>query len=347
MAIRVSSSAQVNSLVSDLASPTAVTRDAAVARLTVIGARAVERLCEVALDGPADARVAALRALEAIGSPRSLAAAIAALDSSETAAPAIALLRRLLAGPKETTAIEALTAVALDRTRSSSIRIAAAQALADLGPAAFKPLSKEFGHDPDPELREWLAGTQRRATPGRPRPSDAAPLEALIERGLPDDPAAVRRAIAKEGARAPLTALRSVVEATRAREESAPARQRAEWASARAAAHAALANRGSRVALYDVRESIEKSAGPLAVEFLAAVAAIGDASCLEPLAAAYARSTRSGEDWWRQHLRHAFHTIVQRDRITRRHAAMKKVLARWPAILAPTGSGAEPAAPGR
>ena len=56
-----------------------------------------------------------------------------------------------------------------------------------------------------------------------------------------------------------------------------------EWTTARAAAHVALAQRGSRLALYDLRESLERAA-PLPVEFLTALSLIGDASCLEPIA---------------------------------------------------------------
>ncbi len=334
MVIRASAAAEINALIADLGSSSAVERDAAVARLTVIGARAVDRLCAVAADGPPRARDAALRALEQIGSPRAFDAAAAALASPDTAIPGVALLRRLIRGAKETEAIEALTTVALDAARPSALRVAAAKALGNLGPTALKPLWEELERDRDPDVRALVSERHVEEPLDAARPkAESAGLEALAQAGPGDDPAIVRRAIAREGATAPLTVLRRLVELLRTREESAPARQRAEWASARAAAHVALAGRGSRIALYDLRESIEHAEGPLPVEFLAAVTQVGDASCLEPLAAAYARSTRSGEDWWRQHLRRAFHTIVQRDRIGRRHAAMKKVLARWPAIV--------------
>src|SRR3990167_8946536 len=46
-----------------------------------------------------------------------------------------------------------------------------------------------------------------------------------------------------------------------------------------------LADRGSRLALYDVRETLETVPGPLPVEFLSALTAVGDVSCLEPIAA--------------------------------------------------------------
>ena len=102
---------------------------------------------------------------------------------------------------------------------------------------------------------------------------------------------------------------------------------------ARAAAHVALASRGSRLALYDLRESLESADAPLPVEFLAALSLVGDASCLEAIAAAYARPAASGrgrDDWWRQHLADAFRAIVAREAITRRHAVMKKIEKRWP-----------------
>lgn len=329
MAIRASSAAQITALVADLASASAVTRDAAVARLTVIGARAVDRLSAAAMVGTPDARTAALRALEGIGDPRALAPAVAALRAPDTAPAAVAVLRRLFRGPNEPDAIGALTAVALDTGRPAPIRLAAAEALGDLGPAALTPLWAQLETDADETVREWAAG---RGQPAR-RPVKAPGPAVDGERPLPDDPASARRAVAREGATMPLAAMRRLVETLKEREEAAPPRQRPEWAAARAAAHAALAARGSRVALYDLRDSIAAAAAPLPVAFLAAVAQIGDASCLEPLAIAYARSTGSGEQWWREHLRRAFHTIVLRDRIAPRHAAMKKVVARWPAIV--------------
>jgi len=102
---------------------------------------------------------------------------------------------------------------------------------------------------------------------------------------------------------------------------------RSEWTTTRAAAHVALAARGSRLALYDLRESLEKSASPLPVEFLAALSQVGDASCLEPIAAAHARSH---DAWWREHLAHAFKAIMRRERLTKRHATLKRIEKRWP-----------------
>ena len=46
------------------------------------------------------------------------------------------------------------------------------------------------------------------------------------------------------------------------------------------------AQRDSRLAVYDLRETIESASAPVAVEFLQALTLVGDISCLEPIAAA-------------------------------------------------------------
>jgi len=121
------------------------------------------------------------------------------------------------------------------------------------------------------------------------------------------------------------------VDRIRMREQQEPdARVREEWRAVRGAAHQALAARNSRLALYDLRDSL-LAAERLPVAFLAAIEDVGDATCLETLAAAYDESSRSGDTWWREHLATAFRAIVQREGLTRRHAALKRVLARWPA----------------
>jgi hypothetical protein len=116
--------------------------------------------------------------------------------------------------------------------------------------------------------------------------------------------------------------------------------RRREWMTARAAAHQVLAARGSTVALYDLRETIERGeAAP--VEMLAALGAIGDRTCLEAIAAAYARagaqpagdgtSAAAGADWWPGHLAAVFRTIAAREKVGERHAVIRRIRARWPA----------------
>jgi hypothetical protein len=95
----------------------------------------------------------------------------------------------------------------------------------------------------------------------------------------------------------------------------------------RAATHLALAQRNSRLALYDLRETIESSRERIPVEFFAAVTAIGDTTCLEPIAGAYSQAR---DDWSRRQLADAFRAIIGREKLTRRHAVAKKIEKRWP-----------------
>ncbi|HEY7475822.1 MAG TPA: hypothetical protein VH679_12470, partial [Vicinamibacterales bacterium] len=67
MVIKSSAARDISRLMSELSSEDDIRREAAVARLAVIGARAVGHLLDaLGADPPAPARVAILRALEAI-----------------------------------------------------------------------------------------------------------------------------------------------------------------------------------------------------------------------------------------------------------------------------------------
>jgi hypothetical protein len=118
-----------------------------------------------------------------------------------------------------------------------------------------------------------------------------------------------------------------LIEQIRAREQGDSATA---WTGARAAVHAALAARSSRLAVYDLRESLERATQPLPVEMLTALGAIGDRSCLEAIAAAYSRVS---DQWWRRHLVEAFHVIVAREGITRRTGPVAKIHKRHPEAL--------------
>ena len=332
MVIKASSGKQIDALVAGLSAENAVTREASVARLTVIGARAVERLVAlVESDAAPAARTAALRTLEAIADLRALGAALRAVrDADEAVATAaIAVARAFLRGRRGASALDRLAEVALDKTRGVQLRLAAIRSLADLPTSTLKPLWKALRDDPNAEIRACVESR----SPGRPSPS-RDPFEELTagaERGLAEDPGALRQAIVGGADAIALPLVHRIVERLREREASEPPSRRAEWTRARAAAHMVLANRGSRLALYDLRESLEAATAPLPVEFLAALSLVGDASCLEAIATAH---QRSGDDWWRQHLADAFHAIVKRKRMTRRHAVMKKIQKRWPKFVA-------------
>jgi HEAT repeat protein len=320
----------VGALIADLSSDRAVARDAAVARLTVVGGRAVDRLVAVLDAAPSTvAAVAALRALEAIGDARALPAILRAAGSADpgVAAAAVAAAAPHLDGSRGPDVLDRLTAVALDRARPDEVRVAALDAIARLDARTIGPLFAKLAKDPSEAVRRCAAAG------GRTTREDAPGLLAeAAARGLPDDPALLRRALADAGAAARLTDLLRIVERVREREATEPPTRRAEWLTTRAAAHAALAARNSRLALYDLREALESAKAPLPVEFLAALGRIGDASCVEPIAAAYARAR---DAWWRGHLADAFQAIVKREGLTRRHAAIKRIEKRWPAVLGP------------
>jgi hypothetical protein len=55
-------------------------------------------------------------------------------------------------------------------------------------------------------------------------------------------------------------------------------------------------------------------------------------TCLEALAAAYATSNEPVVGIWRRQLADTFVDISRRERLTRRHRDLRRVLARWPAV---------------
>jgi hypothetical protein len=333
VSIRASSSNQIESLVANLGAGRAVTRDAAVARLTVIGSRAVERLIALTQsNADAVARTAAWRALEAIGDPRALGPALGTLADA-SADPAVGgaaarVARVFLRGPQGAAAVDRLTAVVLDRARPEPLRLAALRALRDLEPSTIAPVLTSLAGDPSGTIR--AEASTGRARKGRAAPDPVVAVTQAAEQGLPEDPSALRRAMSQAGDAVSLALLLRIVERVREREASEPAGLRDDWTMTRAAAHVALANRGSRLALYDLRESLAAATTPLPVEFLAALALVGDASCLDAVVAAHARTRNA---WWRQHLADAFRTVVVREKLTRRHAVMKRIEKRSPQTL--------------
>jgi len=282
MPVRASASRTIDALVGDLSSTSATTREAAIARLTVIGARAVKPLINL-LESNATARVraGALRTLDAVGDARALLPALAALDDRDAAVAiaAIGVARRFLRDANGAAAVDRLTMVVLDRARPDAVRTAALHALRDLGRKTLAPLLKSLADDPVV------------AASVRPPASTAAELS--------------------------LAELLADVESARDRHRPA----------ARAAAHLALAARGSRIALYDLREWLDAAREPLPADALVALSVIGDAPCLAPIAKAHARSADAS---WHQRLAGVFRTISARERLTRRHALMKQIEKKWP-----------------
>jgi HEAT repeat protein len=223
--------------------------------------------------------------------------------------------------------VDRLARLAVDRRRAEAIRLSAVRALGDLDRRTLAPLLSALADDPSAAVRaEAVARRGRRRSQANP----GEVLDQAADLGLPDDPDALHRAIGAAGNEVALTVLLKIVERVREHETGMKGTERLKWSEVRAAAHAALANRGSRLGVYDLRESLETSDQGVPVEFLSALGVVGDASCLEAIAAAYPRS-RDGS--FRKRLADVFQTIVRRDRLTRRHAVLKKIQKRYPGTL--------------
>ncbi len=339
MVIKASASAEIRTLVEALDADDEVHREAAIARLGIIGARAVDRLTDAYANTTTRAtRLAILRALEGIGDHRSAPLARQALgEGGDVAVAATGILRALLSSTNPTVAaaaLDTLVATTLDRRHDRRLRLAAFDALHELPDDVRTRVAAALHGDPGGGLND-VAGVITTAG------SEAARAEAVwkdaLEGRLPDVPDELRAAVATRATTAPLNTLRTLVDAVRSRERDAAGDgARRGWTAVRGSLHQALAFRGSRVALYDLREALEDAATPLPTSFLTALHVLGDASCLEPLAAAWgaAEPDRTTEGLrWRQQLASALRAIAQREKITKRHAVMKKIAARWPGVV--------------
>jgi hypothetical protein len=114
-----------------------------------------------------------------------------------------------------------------------------------------------------------------------------------------------------------------------------------QWRTVRASVHQALAARNSRLAVYDLRETIERLGAATPVGILSALQHVGDLPALESLADAWARDA---DEWFRTQLATAFAAIVTREGVTRRHAVIRKIAQRAPDALAALWPAATPAA---
>ncbi|HXE81283.1 MAG TPA: hypothetical protein VNK41_11060 [Vicinamibacterales bacterium] len=330
MSIRKSASADVESLIAGLCAEPGdgARREAALARLAVIGQRAIGRLLAALKTATRpEERAALFLALERIPDARSTAAVLAALEAGSTEPPAVRAAavraaRPLLAlTPHGTEVLERLTMLTLDAGEPLPLRRAAFAALGDLTPRTLEPIRRRLLEDPDPAVR---ALTDRDVPPA---------VEQYAEpTTLPDRPGAALDLIAAAAADAPLPELHALLAPVRAR-ESEGGRRRAEWTAVRGAIHLALARRGSRVGLYDLREAFETEAlHPLPTDFLVAARLIGDAACLESLARAWTHaSSMSGRqpERWQQELRDAFTEVLGRQKAASRRKITQRLEARW------------------
>jgi hypothetical protein len=291
-------------------------REAAIARLTILGTRVVPQLiAEFSRTDDRDRQIAVLRVLEATADERTLPLAETAIAAGgDVAVAAVAVLRELLTRTvrrADVKALDLLLSVARDGTRDRRLRAAAREAL-EAAPQDVRDAVGALGTSEDPKEALW---------------QDA------LGGHLPDDVRQLRDAITSHAETAPLPELRRLIERMAERER---AQKKAsainEWRAARGALHQALALRGSRVALYDLREAFEQGSGALPSSFIGAVTLIGDESCVEPLASAYANAGADAR--WQQQVARAFREVVKRERLTRKHSALRRALGKAPALEA-------------
>ncbi len=297
-------SSDIDRLIADLQSPDSIRRDAAVARLRILGQRALPRLIDVISASDASSvRVHALEALEGLDDVRVIDVAFDALRDGDVdvVIAALGVLRGWVAEETGTRLLDAITAITVDRSRDARVRVAALAALSELPEHLVRPIRDQA-----------------------PPPESAGPSL--------DDPVAVREWIDAYGAEATLSTLHELVTRTREREhDESSSRLRTEWLQARGRAHQALARRQSLIALYDLRETFESATTALPQPFLSTATAIGDASCLEPLARAW---SAAGKDLsWRHQLSTTATTIMRREKLTGRSAAIKKLRANFPGFV--------------
>lgn len=343
--IRKSSAREVEALLPDLEAKDDVRVETAIARLSIIGPRAAPHLLEYLERAPSSqARAAALRALEGCGEPLALRQALAFLDADQAAVAtaAVGVARALLAADRSALTLDRLTAITVDRARPDAVRLAALDALAALPPRTLKPLLRTLQLDDSAALREratQLAG-------GKTRPQSITVLTQASQGDLPHSPEGLAKALDEAAPVMPLSVLHRLVVALKDKEtRTRAAEARAAWTRLRGHVHDHLAARHSRIGLYDLRESLEAADEPLPPEFLSALGRIGHADTLESLAVAYRRAVSGNVSWtrgslaahesaerWRTSLLETFQAIVRRERLTRRSRALKRALAKSPAL---------------
>jgi hypothetical protein len=328
-----------------LASHDSVAVEAAIARLAIIGRPALRHV--LARVGQSDVahQPRLLRVLERIGDPSALSTIRplmqhTAQDVALAAIDAMGALLDARDGAVASAALDALTATLLDAARDEAVRLRAFETIAGAPgrtptyeAEVIAPLREQLSRDRSAIIREAVGvGPSSGAPAGEINgPSGEAQLENMAAGDLPADPEVLRLLLGAHGASVPLTMLHRVIERVRAHESTVAPADAEAWRVVRATAHLALAARGSRLAVYDLREALAVLEAQTPVGMLSALQQVGDASVLDVLADAWQGST---DTWFRGQLVTIFRAVVERERITKRHAAVKKLAARAPDTLA-------------
>jgi hypothetical protein len=326
-----------------LAGHDSVVVEAAIARLAIAGRPALRQVLQHLENAEPAHLPRLLRVLERLADPSALPAVRPflthpTLDVAVAAVDAVGAVLDARDARVATAALDALTATLLDGTRDDVIRLRAWEAIANAPEPTVSydadvlaPLRLQLRDDASPALRAAAGGGQDDVPLLLDEPSGEAQLAAAAAGTLPLDPEHLRQLLGSHGADAPLTALQRVIERVRAHESTVDQESVEAWRVVRATAHQALALRGSRLALYDIRESLAALGAQTPVGMLAALQQVGDASALDAVAEAYAATD---DAWFRGQLAGVFRAIVSRDQLTRRSAAAKKLATRLPEAFA-------------
>lgn len=316
MPITRSHAPEIERLMSTLVSGPAVEREAATARLRVLGARAVDHLLAALTTLSPSQQVGIVTVLEDIADTRIVPAVLPLVADAETSLAAIAVVRahwRDIAAPRRAAVRAALEAAAIDTTLPLDARGLAVAVLSEMSSSGGRretppTAPSEPSHQPAPAGDE-LASVLANAVAG----------------WLPASPDLLRSALARHGTTCSAAELQDVVAAVAAEERRAAAQLALEWSGVRAAAHQLLATQHSRLGVADLRETVERWHDRLPVGFIVALAEIGDAESLESLAIAHERAE---SEWVREQIVSACRQVVRRHHLTRRHAAFKRAVNR-------------------
>lgn len=279
MTIVPSRSADIQRWLAALGAEEPRARDSAIARLTLVGERAVPGLLQALRSDIRLARVGALRVLERLRSPRALAEIVPQLEAGDpeiasAAAAAVAAYETADALPALVRAVHHPDPGTREAATRGLLQLFAAgveEAMEPLLAAAFDPDLDEplqalalsvVDLLPESERRAILAQASEAA--GRSVRQATAGVDALLA-SLPDGASAVtalhRALVSLAGARTPAAA------------------------GAGARVHVALAERDSRIALYDLRERLAERPLRESASLLTAAARVGDASLVAPIVA--------------------------------------------------------------
>ena len=255
MAPHHASHADIARLLADLASDEALRRETAAARLALAGRKAVPDLARLAQDPTATVttRLAALEVIEAIDVARAATVATTLTDAAqdELAIAAVSILARAIdgTGAAAAAALDRVTALALDAGASVARRIAALSALEHLPARVIDPIYDALRAD---------AASRIVARVVRRQAGIDVSLEDIAVDGLPASAGALAAVVRAEAGEARVTVLKTLIDLIRTRERRAGG-DRAEWTAIRGQVHQHLAARGSRLALYDLRETLAES----------------------------------------------------------------------------------------